>query len=129
MIPRAFGKTVSQLKEDTKKELMELIFPQIENFMADQKHKYIMGDLEIPVVDIQYYTEIQQIQLLDPSIKLKKEQFPNINKWMERLRFAFQAKVPKDQDKKKDKGASDKAMNILDKLNGNYSDILRQYQF
>ena len=50
------------------KELIGKVLPNIENHLKLKQTNFICTEKDISFVDIQYYNEIQQLQLLDESI-------------------------------------------------------------
>lgn len=104
-----------------------MILPKIEEFLEEKMRPFICSEDAPTVVDIQYYCEISQIRIIDPTVAITKEKFPQICQWMERVRKAF-AKASTQNAKPPRAGAkSEVVKNIIDDLDQNYKNIILKY--
>ena len=122
--PKAFGEREysSEEKAANQKEIWEMILPKMEEFLSDKQRDFMCSHESLTIIDIQYYNELNQILFLDYSQNISQDNFPELTKWMIRVKECF-------DKKSKSKGSPEMANSlsqgsVIEKMDRSYKEII-----
>ena len=103
-----------------------MILPKMEDFLNDKQRNFMCSNENITIVDIQYYNELNQILLLDPSQKISESDFPELTKWFARVKESFTKKsMSKGNPEMKNSLSQGSA---IEKMDEKYKEIIGNYE-